>query len=120
MAICVLYVCKDFIFRYSIVVRLDERHNKKNLVFFLNISRIFVFLQFVVCSFWLFFFYSVHLPNDSCQLHLKTQCFRLSQKTTVSIGSVLKWRARSHCQQSSVDSVDSQNWRAISKQSLYY
>jgi hypothetical protein len=27
----------------------------------------------------------------------------------------LKWRARSHCQQSL---VDSQNWRAISKQSL--
>jgi hypothetical protein len=28
-------------------------------------------------------FYSVHLPNDSCQLHLKTQCFRLSQKRTL-------------------------------------
>jgi hypothetical protein len=38
------------------------------------------------------------------------------ENTTVSIGSVLKWRARSHCQQSS---VDTQNWRAISKQSLY-
>jgi hypothetical protein len=28
-----MYVCKDFIFRYSFVVRLDQRHNKENLVF---------------------------------------------------------------------------------------
>jgi hypothetical protein len=42
-----MYVCKDFIFRYSFVVRLDQRHNKENLVFFLIISRIFLFFNLI-------------------------------------------------------------------------
>jgi hypothetical protein len=61
--------------------------------------------------------YAVHLPNDTLSITFENTVFSLIPKenASVSIDSVLKWRARSHCQQSSVDSL---YWRAIAKQSL--
>jgi hypothetical protein len=44
--------------------------------------------------------YGVHLPNDTLSIAFENTMFSIIPKgnTTVSIGSVMKWRARSHNQ----------------------
>jgi hypothetical protein len=46
------------------------------------------------------YYYPVHLPNDTLSITFENTWFSLIPKenATVSIGYLLKWRARSHCQ----------------------
>jgi hypothetical protein len=49
---------------------------------------------------WGSFLYGAHLPNDTVSIAFENTVLSLIPKenATVSIGSVLKWRARLHCQ----------------------